>query len=69
MKNYLDDPRREQILHQAHIADSLPDIEAAITALNGWRQAHPEDIGIADAYEPLELIRMTLRETATQEAA
>ena len=47
---------RQRVLEQALRARTLPEIEAATDELHQWVSAHPDDLGIVDAFEQLSLM-------------
>lgn len=60
--SYAKNPERQRILNQALRARSLPEIEVATLELRQWVEAHPDDLGIVDAFEQLSLMEDCLRE-------
>ena len=54
--NYGNDMEREQIVSRAMAARTLPEIEAAAQAIQEWMRAHPNDLNIEDALEPLAML-------------
>lgn len=60
--NYRDNPERKRVLHQALRARTLADIANATCELKTWVNAHPDDIGIVDAFEQLSLMEDCARE-------
>lgn len=66
---YAENPKRQRVLMQALRATTLPEIERAAHDLHQWIDAHPDDVGIVDAFEQLDLMRRAVEEIAkpTQE--
>lgn len=56
---YADNPERHRILMQALQATTLEEIEAAKHDLDSWLRAHPDDVGIEDAYEQFALMGLS----------
>lgn len=52
--SYAKNEERNRIMHQALRATTLPEIIRAARELDQWVDAHPDDLGIVDAYEVLE---------------
>jgi predicted negative regulator of RcsB-dependent stress response len=63
MMKYAHLPERQQLLDQARQAVTLNEIDQAIRSLQCWKQAHPDDIGVEDAFEPLALMRLAAIES------
>ena len=62
---YANNPERQRVLKQALDATTLPELEAATLTLDAWVAAHPDDIGIQDAYEQMALMELAAQETST----
>jgi hypothetical protein len=60
---------RQMLLDQARQAISLTEIDQAIRDLKRWKQAHPDDLGIEDAFEPLALMRIAALESTFEKAS
>ena len=54
---FLDNPDRLLLIQRSNRVSSLAEVEAALTALRGWRKLYPGDWGIWDAGEELFLLR------------
>ncbi len=52
--NYAEHPERERVLNQALRARTFSEIALANVEMDQWVAAHPEDLGIRDAYEVLD---------------
>lgn len=52
--NYAEHPERERVLNQALRARTFSEIAQANVEMDQWVAAHPEDLGIRDAYEVLD---------------
>ena len=63
---YANDSERQRVLQQALNATTLLELDAAACALNTWVAAHPDDIGIQDAYEQMALMEIAARQTSAQ---
>jgi hypothetical protein len=62
MMRYLQNEERQRILRQALTAKSLCEIDAATLELREWVSTHPDDLGIVDAFEQLDLMRRAVME-------
>ena len=51
---YVNIPERTRIMNQALRATTFAEIAAANLEMDRWVAAHPEDLGIRDAYEVLD---------------
>ena len=60
---YINQPERQRVLAQALQATTLLELESATHAMDAWVAAHPDDIGIQDAYEQMALMELAARET------
>jgi hypothetical protein len=63
---YYEDPERERVLLQALSARTLEELRIATEELDVWVAAHPEDVGIIDAYEQMALMELAVKEIAAQ---
>lgn len=52
--SYAKNEERYRIMHQALRATTLAEVTHATRELDQWVDAHPDDLGIIDAYEVLE---------------
>jgi hypothetical protein len=64
---YLENPERQRVLRQALSATTLLEIETATRELRQWVAEHPDDLGIVDAFEQLDLMRRATEEIASTE--
>lgn len=48
---------RQQVIEQVLDAATLEEVEAAISSLDGWMEAHPDDMGMEDGYEQLAIMK------------
>jgi hypothetical protein len=62
---YSEMPERQHILTQALDATTLSEIETATRELKQWVAAHPDDLGIVDAFEQLSLMEDIAHEKAS----
>lgn len=53
MSNSELDARRERLLDQVFAARTLPQIDLAKQSLRTWLREHPDELGMADAFEAL----------------
>jgi hypothetical protein len=53
MQQVVSDTERERLLDQVFAARTLAEVAAAQQALRDWLAAHPEETGMADAFELL----------------
>ena len=67
--SYANNPQRQCLIEQVLDATSLPEINAATTALRQWVVAHTDDLGIVDGFEQLALMRMSAEQIAAEQAA
>jgi len=59
-------PARKRLITQVLDATTLAEVSAATMALSQWMDAHPDDWGMADAFEQLSMMQDIAEE---QEAA
>jgi hypothetical protein len=62
---YSENTDRQRVLKQALCASTLAEIETASQELRMWTSAHPDDIGIVDAFEQLDLLRRAAKDAET----
>lgn len=51
---YVNIPERTRVINQALCATTFAEIAAANHEMDQWVSAHPDDLGIRDAYEVLD---------------
>ncbi len=59
---FADNPERKRILNQALSARTLSEIAIATRELDEWVHAHPDDLGIVDAFEQLAMMQEAAEE-------
>ena len=68
MMRYSENVERQCVLKQALCASTLAEIETASRELRAWKSAHPDDLGIIDAFEQLDLLRRAAKEAEADSA-
>lgn len=48
---------RQQVIEQVLNATTLEEVESAITLMDRWVEAHPDDVSMEDGYEQLAIMK------------